>query len=125
MTQVAERPEKFVGGGLRRKEDPELVHGQGIYVDDISFPGMLWFAVVRSPFAHAKVNGVDGSRAKEMPGVVAVYSGADLADDFAAGLPCAWPISTTSYPTPTTEDARMPDHWPVTKDKARYAGDAV
>ncbi|MDQ3767357.1 MAG: molybdopterin-dependent oxidoreductase, partial [Actinomycetota bacterium] len=43
----------------------------------------------------------------------------------AAGLPCAWPISTTSYPTPTTEDARMPDHWPVTKDKARYAGDAV
>jgi carbon-monoxide dehydrogenase large subunit len=81
--------------------------------------------VVRSPFAHAKVNGVDGTRAKEMPGVVAVYSGADLADDFAAGLPCAWPISTTSYPTPTTEDARMPDHWPVTKDKARYAGDAV
>ncbi|CAN5172625.1 molybdopterin-dependent oxidoreductase [soil metagenome] len=125
MTQLAERPEKFVGGGLRRKEDPELVHGQGIFVDDISFPGMLWFAVVRSPFAHAKVNGVDGSRAKEMPGVVAVYSGADLADDFAAGLPCAWPISTTSYPTPTTEDARMPDHWPVTKDKARYAGDAV
>lgn len=125
MTQLAERPEKFVGGGLRRKEDPELVHGQGIYVDDISFPGMLWFAVVRSPFAHAKVNGVDGSRAKEMPGVVAVYSGAELADDFAAGLPCAWPISTTSYPTPTTEDARMPDHWPVTKDKARYAGDAV
>ncbi|MDQ3533338.1 MAG: molybdopterin-dependent oxidoreductase [Actinomycetota bacterium] len=125
MTQLAERPEKFVGGGLRRKEDPELVHGQGIYVDDITFPGMLWFAVVRSPFAHAKVNGVDGTRAKEMPGVVAVYSGADLADDFAAGLPCAWPISTTSYPTPTTEDARMPDHWPVTKDKARYAGDAV
>lgn len=125
MTQVAERPEKFVGGGLKRKEDPELVHGQGTYVDDISFPGMLWFAVVRSPFAHAKVNGVDGSRAKELPGVVAVYSGTDLADDFAAGLPCAWPISTTSYPTPTTEDARMPDHWPVTKDKARYAGDAV
>ena len=125
MTQLAERPEKFVGGGLRRKEDPELVHGQGIYVDDITFPGMLWFAVVRSPFAHAKINGVDGTRAKEMPGVVAVYSGADLADDFAAGLPCAWPISTTSYPTPTTEDARMPDHWPVTKDKARYAGDAV
>ena len=125
MTQVAERPEKFVGGGLKRKEDPELVHGQGTYVDDISIPGMLWFALVRSPFAHAKLNGVDGSRAKDMPGVVAVYSGADLADDFAAGLPCAWPISTTSFPTPTTEDARMPDHWPVTRDKARYAGDAV
>lgn len=125
MTQTAQRPEKFVGGGIKRKEDPALVHGQGTFVDDISFPGMLWFAVVRSPFAHAKVNGVDGSRAKELPGVVAVYSGADLADDFAAGLPCAWPISTTSYPTPTTEDARMPNHWPVTKDKARYAGDAV
>ncbi|MDQ3784210.1 MAG: molybdopterin-dependent oxidoreductase [Actinomycetota bacterium] len=125
MTQVAERPEKFVGGGLKRKEDPELVHGQGTFIDDISLPGMLWFAMVRSPFAHAKVNGVDAGRALEMPGVVAVYSGADLAGDFAAGLPCAWPISTTSYPTPTTEDARMPDHWPVTQDKARYAGDAV
>ena len=125
MTQVTERPDRFVGGGLKRKEDPELVHGQGTFVDDISFPGMLWFSVVRSPFAHAKVNGVDGSKAEELPGVVAVLSGADLADDFAAGLPCAWPISTTSYPTPTTEDARMPDHWPVTRDKARYAGDAV
>lgn len=125
MTQVAERAEKFVGGGLLRKEDPELVTGQGTFVDDISFPGMLWMAVVRSPFAHAKVNGVDATRAKGMPGVVAVYSGADLADDWAAGLPCAWPIATTTFPTPTNEDPRLATHWPVTKDRARFAGDAV
>ena len=78
MTEVAERAEKYVGRGVLRKEDPELISGQGRFIDDISFPGMLWVAVVRSPFAHAKINGVDTTRATGMPGVVAVYSGADL-----------------------------------------------
>jgi len=125
VTEVAERAEKYVGRGVLRKEDPELISGQGRFIDDITFPGMLWVAVVRSPFAHAKINGVDTTRATGMPGVVAVYSGADLAGEWAAGLPCAWPVPTTTFPEPDAEDARMPTHYPVAADKARYAGDAV
>src|SRR4051812_248041 len=128
MTEVADspsRPERYVGGGILRKEDPELVTGQARFVDDITLPGMVWLGVARSPFAHARINGVNLARVRELPGVVAAWSGDDLADEWAAALPCAWPVSTTSFPTPTDHDPRMPDHWPVAKDKARFAGDAV
>jgi carbon-monoxide dehydrogenase large subunit len=129
MTQTAEptqqQAKRYVGGGVLRKEDPELLTGQARFIDDIALPGMLWVGVVRSPFAHARINGVDGSRAHELPGVVAVLSGEELAGDWEAGLPCAWPIATRSWPTPTDEDPRMPDHWPVARDKARFVGDPV
>ena len=128
MTEVAESPartERYVGGGVLRKEDPKLLTGQGRFVDDIALPGMVWLGVARSPFAHARINGVDLSRVREQPGVVAAWSGEELADEWAGALPCAWPISTGSFPIPTDADPRMPDHWPVAKDKARFAGDAV
>jgi len=128
MTQTAEATEKaarYVGGGVLRKEDPELLTGAARFIDDISIPGMLWVGVVRSPFAHAQINGVDGSRARELPGVVAVLSGEELASEWEAGLPCAWPIANRSWPTPTDEDPRMPDHWPVARDKARFVGDPI
>jgi aerobic carbon-monoxide dehydrogenase large subunit len=125
MVETAERAERYVGGGVLRKEDPELLTGEARFIDDIALPGMLWVGVVRSPFAHARVNGVDVGAARALPGVVAAFSSADLADEWAAGLPCAWPIAKRSFPDPTTEDPRMPDHWPVTKDRARFAGDAV
>src|SRR4029077_8504155 len=67
---VTERPAKFVGTSQLRKEDAELITGRGNYVDNISVPGMLWVALVRSPFAHARINGIDASRARELPGVV-------------------------------------------------------
>ncbi|CAN5734289.1 molybdopterin-dependent oxidoreductase [soil metagenome] len=116
MAQTAERAEKFVGGGVARKEDPELITGQANFTENITIPGMLWMAVTRSPFAHARITSVDTTRAKEMPGVVAAFSGRDLADEWADSLPCAWPV---------TEDIRMPKHWPVAQDKARFAGDPV
>ena len=128
MTELAEAPagpERYVGRGLLRKEDPALVTGQARYVDNIALPGMLWVGVVRSPFAHARIRSVDLSAAREMPGVVAAFGGEDLAPEWEAGLPCAWPITRTTWPTPSTEDPRLPDHWPVARDKARYAGDAV
>src|SRR5918992_475404 len=114
MAQVTERPEKYVGGGVPRKEDPELITGQAMYIDDMTVPGMVWVSVVRSPMAHARINSVDLSRAREMPGVVAAFSGADLAGDWADSMPCAWPV---------TEDIKLPKHWPVAQDKARFAGD--
>ena len=116
MTQTEEKAQRYVGGGLLRKEDPELITGQASYVDDITIPGMLWVGVVRSPIAHARLGGVEVAAARSMPGIVEAYSGADLASEWAGGLPCAWPV---------TEDIKMPTHWPVAQDKARYAGDAV
>jgi carbon-monoxide dehydrogenase large subunit len=116
MATKAEEAQRYVGGGLLRKEDPELLTGQATYTEDIVVPGMVWVAVVRSPFAHARINRVDTSRAKEMPNVVAVFSGEELAAEWAGPLPMAWPV---------TEDINNPSHFPVATDKARYAGDAV
>ncbi len=124
MTETVEA-RRYVGGGVLRKEDPELITGQARFVDDIALPGMLWLGVVRSPYAHARVNAVELSAARAAPGIVDAFSGADLADDWAAGLPSAWPIQTRTFPHPTDEDARMPSHWPLTTDKARYVGDGV
>jgi aerobic carbon-monoxide dehydrogenase large subunit len=126
MTQVAEpEAKRWVGGGILRKEDPELLTGQGRYVDDIALPGMLWLSFVRSPVAHATIARVDVTAAKELPGVVAVFTGQDLASDWAAGMPCAWPIADRTMPEEPTTDARIPDHWPVAKDRVRFMGEIV
>ena len=126
MTQVAESGAKrWVGGGILRKEDPELLTGQGRFVDDIALPGMLWLSFVRSPVAHANLARVDVAAAKELPGVVAVFTGQDLADEWAAAMPCAWPIANRTLPEEPTADARIPDHWPVAKDRVRFMGEIV
>jgi carbon-monoxide dehydrogenase large subunit len=111
---TTERPAKYVGTSQRRKEDPELITGRGNYVDNITLPGMLWVGLVRSPFAHATINGIDLSNALALPGVVAAHTGADL--EFAAPLFMAWPIN---------DELKNPAHHPLTKDKARYVGDPV
>src|SRR5262245_15567655 len=111
---VTEPTTKFIGTRQLRKEDPELITGRGRYVDNISLPGMLWVALVRSPFAHARIRSIDVSQARELPGVVAVYTGEDF--EFAAPLFMAWPIN---------DRVKNPPHWPLTKDKARYVGDPV
>lgn len=108
--------EKAIGRAVLRKEDPELITGQAKFADDLSVPGMVHMVVVRSPFAHAKVNSVDVSRALAMDGVVAAFSGQDLAGDWAGPLLMAWPV---------TDDIKNPPHWPLTKDVARYQGDGV
>jgi aerobic carbon-monoxide dehydrogenase large subunit len=63
-----------VGRALRRKEDPRLITGQGRYLDDISLPGTLWAALVRSPEANAKIVSIDASAARERPGIEAVFT---------------------------------------------------
>ena len=113
---TTEQPSAYIGQPLVRKEDPELITGRSRYVDDITVPGMLWAYVVRSPFAHARINGVDVSKALAMDGCVAAFSGNDLASEWAAPLVCAWPV---------TDDIKMSEHWPLAKDKARHVGDGV
>jgi carbon-monoxide dehydrogenase large subunit len=105
--------ETFVGTTVLRKEDPELLTGQASYIDNQTMTGMLWMALVRPPFVHARLKGVDTAAAKGMPGVVGVYTAADL--DLGA-LPFVWPI---------TEDIKVPAHHPLTGDKIRFHGDAV
>jgi aerobic carbon-monoxide dehydrogenase large subunit len=101
---------------VARKEDPALVTGRGTYTDNIKLPGMLHIALLRSPFAHAKITHIDVSAALDQPGVVAAYTGEDLAEEWAAPIPCGWAV---------TEDLKTPDHWPVARGEVNHVGDAV
>ncbi len=108
-------PSPEIGQPRRRKEDAKLVTGQTTWTDNITFPGMLHFAVLRSPMAHARITRVDVRPALDRPGVHAAFSGADLAAELGS-LPCAWPVTT---------DMVAPAHPPIATDEARYVGDAV
>jgi carbon-monoxide dehydrogenase large subunit len=108
--------ETFIGQRLLRKEDAKLLAGQGTFIDNQTMAGMVWMELVRPPHVHATVDRIDTSEAAAMPGVLGVYTAADLEDAFPAGLPMVWPI---------TEDIKIPTHWPLTKDRVRFAGDAV
>ena len=118
MTDTATSP--FTGGivgeARLRKEDAALLTGESRFIDDLDLPGALWLACVRSPHAHARIGDIDASAALATDGVVAVYTGADLAEDWAAPLPCAWPV---------TDDMKNPDHFPVAQGKANHVGDIV
>ena len=109
--------EPFVGRAMRRKEDPRMITGRGRYVDDIVVPGMLWMALVRSPEAHARIVSIDASAAQARPDVVAVFTGEDLAGDFAAPLAMAW--------APPGVEINTPENWPLSKDEVKYVGDPV
>jgi CO/xanthine dehydrogenase Mo-binding subunit len=93
---VTEAPERYVGGGVPRKEDPALVTGRANWTDNIKLPGMLHVTLLRSPYAHAKITNIDVSEAKEQPGVVAVFTGDDLAPEYDKN-PLANPAAVTGY----------------------------
>lgn len=88
---ATEMKERLVGRALKRREDPKLITGHGNYLDDIKLPGMLHIALVRSPYAHAKIISIDASKALAMPGVVAVFTGKDMLD--INPMPAAWQAS--------------------------------
>ncbi len=105
-----------IGAPLRRKEDDPLLRGRGTYVDNIDLPGTVVMAVVRSPYAHARITSIDTAAAEASNGVVGVFTGADLRDDWKAPMPCAWPV---------TEDMKSPEHFPLAVDEVCYQGDGV
>ncbi|HET9672920.1 MAG TPA: carbon monoxide dehydrogenase, partial [Actinomycetota bacterium] len=76
-----------IGHSVRRKEDDRLIRGKGTFIEDISLPGMLYMAILRSPFAHARINGIDASRAQALPGVIAVVTGELMAQHNLAWMP--------------------------------------
>ena len=85
-TAAGDAPRRWLGKSLNRVEDPRFLRGQGRYLDDITLPGMLHAAVLRSPHAHARIVSVDTSKAETLPGVVRVVTGKDVAER-AAPLP--------------------------------------
>ncbi|MEN3376526.1 MAG: aerobic carbon-monoxide dehydrogenase large subunit [Hyphomicrobiales bacterium] len=109
-----------IGAAVRRKEDFRFITGKGQYTDDISRPGQTYIHFVRSPHAHAKIRKIDNAAAKAMPGVVAVLTGADLANDKIGNLICGWAI-TSKDGTPM----KMSAHPAIANVKACHVGDAV
>jgi carbon-monoxide dehydrogenase large subunit len=105
-----------MGTRLVRREDAALLTGEARFVADLVVPGTLHAALVRSPAAHARIRAIDLKPALNMPGVVAAFTGKDLESDWAAALPCAWPV---------TEDMKSPAHLPLAVGKVSYVGDAL
>ena len=116
MTVVEEKAGRVIGTPMLRREDPALLTGEAKFTNDLAIPGALHLALLRSPYAHARITSVDVSGALEQPGVVAAYTGADLMELWGAPMPCAWPV---------TPDMKNPAHYPVAVSKACYVGDAV
>ncbi|MBE1533598.1 xanthine dehydrogenase family protein molybdopterin-binding subunit [Actinomadura algeriensis] len=104
-----------IGSARRRSEDARLVTGRTRWTDNIAPAGTLHVAFLRSPHAHARIERVDTSGARGRPNVVAVFSGADLADE-QGSLPCAWVV---------TDDMKHPEHPPMAVREVRYVGEPV
>lgn len=109
-----------IGQPVSRKEDPVLLRGEGRYSDDLSLPGQAHARMVRSPYAHGIIRGIDTSAAKDMPGVLAIFTGEDLV---AAGLgPMPANIGQKNR---DGSEVRIPRQAPLTTDRVRYVGDPV
>ncbi len=108
----------FIGQSLKRKEDARYLTGAGQYTDDVTMANQTHAYFLRSPHAHAKIRSIDTTKAKAAPGVVAVFTGADL--EGVNGLPCGWLITSVDG-TPMKE----PPHHVLAKGKVRYVGDHV
>jgi len=113
-------PDTGIGASVKRKEDFRFLTGQGRYTDDINRPGQVHAYFVRSPHAHAKIKKVDTSAAAKSPGVLAVFTGADMAADNVGSLPCGWVVTDRHG-----EAHKAPPHFPLARDKVRYVGDHV
>jgi aerobic carbon-monoxide dehydrogenase large subunit len=113
--------QKFgVGQPVPRTEDPKLVRGEGRYTDDLSLPGQAYAAIVRSSHAHGLLEGIDTAAARAMPGVLAIYTGADLQAAGYGGLKCVPPFKNRDG-TPMKKPLRPA----LAVDKVRFVGDPV
>ena len=109
-----------IGARVTRKEDKRFLTGKGRYTDDMSVPGMKYACFVRSPYAHARIRGIDVSPAKAMPGVIDVLEGKALQADGIGNLICGWMIHSRDG-SPMNMGA-----WrPLAHETVRYVGDAV
>jgi aerobic carbon-monoxide dehydrogenase large subunit len=110
---------RSVGARVLRSEDPRLLTGRGHYIDDVVLPGMLHAAFLRSTVPHGRLLGVDVSEARELPGVLAVYTGDDVAARSTAGTPGS-AIGMNHLP-----GMKVPSFYALATDKVRYVGDPI
>ncbi len=109
-----------IGSRVLRREDVRLLTGRGRFIDDLAYPTALSCYVVRSPHAHADIRAIDLTQARRQPGVVAIFTGADMADDTVGPMPALWQI-TSSDGTPMAE----PDRWALARERVRHVGEPV
>ncbi len=110
---------RYFGERIKRNEDPRLLTGRALFVDDVNLPEMAHIAFVRSPYAHARIKSIDVSSAKELPGVVAIYTAADLGNYWRTGI--------LNVGLPPVKDAVFNErlHPILAKDKVRHVGEPV
>ena len=107
---------QMIGASIKRREDPELVTGSGRFVDDLPQNAVLHLHVVRSSEPHARILAIDTIRAKEADGVVAIFTGKELREEFQAPLP----VTVTFVP-----EKAYPEQYPIATDKVHYVGEPV
>jgi aerobic carbon-monoxide dehydrogenase large subunit len=107
---------KMFGASVKRREDARMMTGRASYTDDVRLVNTAHMSIVRSPYAHARIKSIDIEKAREMPGVIAIYTGHDFTEDLAP-VPCAWLIPDC--------DLRIPVYTALATDKVRYVGDEV
>ena len=109
-----------IGAPVRRKEDFRFITGKGHYTDDVNRPGQAYAYFVRSPHAHARIGAIHKGEAEASPGVVAIFTGEDIAADKIGGLICGWMIHSKDG-TPM----KAGPHPALAQGKVRYVGDHV
>lgn len=110
----------YIGKSVKRVEDRRFLTGQGRYTDDIKIPGMTHAYILRSPYAHANILGIDISEAEKAPGVVKIYTGADIVASGVNGVPCGWQVDFKNGDT-----MKEPPHPLLVADSVKHVGDAV
>jgi carbon-monoxide dehydrogenase large subunit len=110
----------LIGARIQRKEDYRFLTGAGQYTDDVTLPRQTHAAFVRSPHAHAKIKSVNASKAKSAPGVLAVYTGEDIAAAKLGGLPCGWLITDVNG-----QPMKEPPYPVIAQGKVRHVGERV
>src|SRR5215212_770664 len=110
----------LIGARVARKEDYRFLTGTGQYTDDVALAGQSHAAFVRSPHAHATLRRISTDKAKRAPGVLAVFTGADLAAAKVGGLPCGWLITDVKG-----QPMKEPPYPPLAQGKVRHVGERV
>src|SRR5271154_6718224 len=122
---LSERSFKAVGRALPRNEDQRLITGRGRFSDDFSLAGQAWAVMVRSPHPHARIAAIDPAEAMTMPGVLGVYTGADVQNDHLRPIPHN-PVPSTKYDVRLTgrngTEVFIGPHYLMPHDKARHVG---
>ena len=113
-----------VGQSVKRKEDEDLLRGNGTFLEDLNLPGQAYACFLRSPHAHADIVSIDTSAASTMPGVVAIFTGNDVEEDGLGTVPCVMDAFV-----PLTRPDGSPRYYPpnylLPSQRVRHAGEAL